>query len=1037
MKKFIAIALMLLSITTFAQTPAQEEMVRKEIEKRGLSESEVRSRMSAEGISIDSPEDAMRNQGKIKTILDEMEQEKKGSTTSQNTSTEISSDRSRMMERIEAEKRATEEEAERDQEEVMQTVNDRKIFGRSIFTDQPLGIFRTTDGARAPGNYILGAGDVIRVTIFGSSQTDLLLEVNSQGFIQPDGLPKIFVQGMELNAARNLIIQRLSSYYTFNTDQISVTIQTVRTINVNIFGEVERVGGFNVSALNTALNALSAAGGPTKIGSIRNIELISGKKRRILDVYSVMDNPGDMFQYDLQHNDIIYVPVAQKIVTLNGAVRRPMRYELKEGETLKDLIRFAGGLSRKAYPGILTVQRIEDGEEVIKEYNLNEAMNGGVAVSLQDGDVINIREISKSLERYVEIEGDGSMFYPGRYSLDQTKTLRGLLEKAELRTQAKTDVVFLKRISVLDGTPTLKVIDLDSLLVAGSDIDLQRRDVVKVFTQRRYAEVASISVEGAVRNPFDEEYHYDHRLSVEQALDYAGGLKPGADSKAFVYRRDLFDPLKEDVIAIDVIEETDFELRPGDRLNVYSQRRYMETDFISVMGNVREPFSRSFRSDHRMPLANALSISGGLKPTASESAYVFRRNMANPREINHIPVNLVSDWDFELQPGDRLMVYNQALRERIPQLSVQGEVTEPFTTAFEANMSLTQVLKMAGGVTEKGSRERVEVFRAIIEETQGVRFERIVLKVDEEMNVIEPANFNLQPFDQVVVRSIPQYYLDRSIQISGEVFYPGNYPLETGRYRLSDLIKKAGGLTEQADKDFANIMRAHEGRGPVGVSLRKAMNNQGNDSFDPVLFEDDVITIRRFENVFSINILATRLGLAKRLALKANMQKEIDANELQYTEAELQLLEQLKEPNLAPGQSTELLRQLNLEFINKIDDDKLRDQELETRNFIFRGKRSANWYIKNYAGGYARKADRGSVTVTLPSGQVTGTREYLWGLWRNYPDVVAGAEIALDYKPEKKPKPASEKPDWGSIGTGIAQAVISAVTLILLLQNVN
>jgi hypothetical protein len=167
------------------------------------------------------------------------------------------------------------------------------------------------------------------------------------------------------------------------------------------------------------------------------------------------------------------------------------------------------------------------------------------------------------------------------------------------------------------------------------------------------------------------------------------------------------------------------------------------------------------------------------------------------------------------------------------------------------------------------------------------------------------------------------------------------------------------------------------------------------------------------------------------------MQKEIDANEFQYTEAELQLLEELKKPNLAPGQSTELLRQLNLEFINKIDDDKLRDQELETRNFIFRGKRSANWYIKNYAGGYARKADRGSVTVTLPSGQVTGTREYLWGLWRNYPDVVAGAEIALDYKPEKKPKPASEKPDWGSIGTGISQAVISAVTLILLLQRVN
>lgn len=950
MKKFIAIALMLFSLTLSAQTPTQESMIREQIEKRGLTEAEVRSRLSAEGISIDSPEDAMKNQGKIKAILDEMEKEKKGgdnAKTSANNSTEVSSDRASMIEAIEAEKRTTENEAENAQKAVMKTVNDRKIFGRSIFTDQALEVFRTTDGARAPDNYILGAGDIIRVTIFGSSQEDLLLEINSQGFVQPSNLPKIFVQGMELSTARNLIIQRLSSYYTFNTNQISVTIQTVRTINVNIFGEVERVGGFNVSALNTALNALSAAGGPTEIGSVRNIELISGKKRRIIDVYAVMDNPSDMFQYDLQHNDIIYVPVAQKLVTLTGAVRRPMRYELKEGETLKDLIRFAGGLRSRAYPELVIIRSIDNGEETITEYNLREALESNSSIPLKDGDQISIREIEKELERYVEIEGDDALFYPGRYSLDQTPTLRSLLDKAELRSQAKTSSVFIERTRE-DEAKNLLVVNYDSLVKQNTDYGLQRLDVVRVFTEKRYA----------------------------------------------------------------------------------------ITDSITVAGDVRQPFSKSYRFDQRLSIANALAFAGGTKPTATQQAYVFRKNIENPEKITHIPVNLVGDWDFELQPGDRLMVYNEALRTRIPQLSVQGEVIEPFTTAFEPGISLTQVLKMAGGVTEKASRERVEVFRALIDETQGVRFERIILKVDEDMNVLQPTGFNLQPFDQVVVRSIPQYQMDRAVQISGEVFYPGTYPLESGRYRLSDLIKKAGGLTEQADKEFANIMRAHEGRGPIGVSLKKVMSNQGNDSFDPVLFEEDVITIRRFENVFSINILATRLGLAKRLAVKAN-QKEINPDELEYNEAELQLLDQLREPDLDPGTSTELLRQLNLEFINKLDSENFREQEIETRNFVFRGKRSANWYIKNYAGGYARKADRGSVTVTLPNGQVVGTREYFWGLWRNYPDVVAGSEIALDYKPEKKPKPASEKTDWGSLGTGISQAVISAVTLILLLRNVN
>lgn len=950
MKKIITLALLLFSLSLFAQITTQEDMARKEIEKRGLSETEVRSRLSAEGISLDSPEDAIKNQGKIKAILDEMEKEKKaGSAASQQSarSTEVPANRALMIERVEAEKRVTETEAERNQKEVMNTVDDRKIFGRSIFTDQPLEIFRTTDGARAPENYILGAGDIIRVTIFGPSQTDLLLEVNSQGFIQPAGLPKIFVQGMELSAARNLIIQRLSSYYTFNTNQISVTIQTVRTINVNIFGEVERVGGFNVSALNTALNALSAAGGPTEIGSIRNIELISGRKRRLIDVYAVMDNPGDMFQYDLQHNDIIYVPVAQKIVTLNGAVRRPMRYELKEAETLKDLIRFAGGLNVRAYPEIVTVQSIENGEEVIKEYNLREAMNGVVSVSLQDGDIINIRQISKTLERYVEIEGDGAIFYPGRYSLDQTPTLRSLVEKAELRSQAKTSSMFIERTRE-DEAKNMFVVNYDSLVKQNSDFDLQRLDVVRVFTEKRYS----------------------------------------------------------------------------------------ITDSIAVAGDVRQPFSKPYRFDQRLSIANALAFAGGTKPTATQQAYIFRKSIENPDKITHIPVHLVSDWDFELQPGDRLMVYNQALRERIPQLSVQGEVVEPFTTAFEPGISLTQVLKMAGGVTEKASRERIEVFRALIDETQGVSFDRIVLKVDEDMNVLQPAGFNLQPFDQVLVRSIPNYQMDRAVQISGQVFYPGTYPLESGRYRLSDLIKKAGGLLEQADKEFATIIRAHEGRGPIGVSLQKVLSNQGNDSFDPVLFEDDVITIRRFENVFSINILATRLGLAKRLAAQSKNLNEMDAT-YEYNEAELELLDQLRAPNLDPGRSAELLRQLNLQFLNKMDIDNNRELEIESRNFVYRGKRSANWYIKNYAGGYAPKADRGSVTVTLPNGQVKGTREYLWGLWRNYPDVVAGSEIALDYKPEKMPKPASEKTDWASLGSGIMQAVVSTLTLILFLQNVN
>ena len=136
-----------------------------------------------------------------------------------------------------------------------------RIYGHSVFTDQTLDVFRKTDGSQAPETYILGAGDEIRITIFGASQTDLQLRINNEGYIQPEGMSKIFLQGMSIAQARELLVNRLSTFFTFRADQLSLTVATARTVLVNIFGETRITGGFTVSALNSALNAISAAGG--------------------------------------------------------------------------------------------------------------------------------------------------------------------------------------------------------------------------------------------------------------------------------------------------------------------------------------------------------------------------------------------------------------------------------------------------------------------------------------------------------------------------------------------------------------------------------------------------------------------------------------------------------------------------------------------------------------------------------------------------------------------------------------------------------
>ena len=195
-----------------------------------------------------------------------------------------------------------------------------------MFNNKSLDLFRTTDGAEAPENYILGVGDEIRISIFGTSQTDIQQKILEDGSIQPSGLAKIFVKGLSLKQAKKIITKRLANYYDFRSDQLVIRIDGTRTLMVNIFGEVSTQGSFNVSALNSAFNALSASGGPTQFGSVREIQWIRSNKKTILDLYKFMKDPSVNADLSLENNDILFVPVAQKIVSISGAVKRPMKY---------------------------------------------------------------------------------------------------------------------------------------------------------------------------------------------------------------------------------------------------------------------------------------------------------------------------------------------------------------------------------------------------------------------------------------------------------------------------------------------------------------------------------------------------------------------------------------------------------------------------------------------------------------------------------------------------------------------------------------
>lgn len=882
MKRIITVfACILMSVTVFAQSANMLSMARAELSKRGLEENEVRERLMEEGIDVDAiqPTEYAAYQDRVMEILNKMQAEKEAQANTQGTRlndevplTEI------------GQTTPKEEEAEKALQEKTPAAADSLIYGHSLFTGNSMDVFRTTDGAQAPDTYVLGEGDEVHISIFGSSQTEIHQRIGADGSIQPTGSTKIFLKGMTLMQARSAIKAKLAQHYSFRPDQIAVTITTARTLSVSIYGEVATQGGFTLSALNTAFNALAAAGGPTQIGTVRNIQRSRSGKTERLDLYKYMTGAPGKVMYDLQNNDVLFVPVAQKVVRIEGAVNRPMRYEIIEGETLKDLIDYAGGLTWNAFRDFVQIERRQNGELKFIEYNLDNVVSGGQNVALENGDVVRIKSSDRPIENFVSITG--AVYYGGSFDIEKNSSLKGLIEKAKPSYSARTDYVFVKR--------------------------TRKDETVEVLTV-----------------PF-----------------------PGTNGNG------------------------DFKLEARDSVRVLELTNYRDIDTIAVAGLVREPFSLAFGLNDRMTVSQAVEYAGGLKPNVYPVAYIFRKDVTNPLRKEYIPVSLETEGDTLLQPGDSLNVYDNSTYSNIGELRISGAVKNPVNISFDPKVTVHDLISMAGGFTVGAAFDRVEVFRVNISKKDEVKFDLLTIAVDDDYNPVNKS-FQLQPYDHVVVRMTPNFSHGRTVEINGRVRYPGAYVLKDSKTQLSEVIKMAGGLLDDASP-YTALFRTYNNRGNIAIDLKQAMAHPGKTGFDPILMDGDVINVHRLENTVVIRELGTRMA--------------------QY-----------------------------------IPEDFSATQKL----LVYQGARSAGWYINQFAGGFIGTADRHSVTVTLPNYQSKSTKRFL-GIYF-YPTVEPGSTITvtIDKKKKEKQEKPKEKIDWERLASSSLSTLTSVTSMILLIERLN
>ncbi|MEM9984249.1 MAG: SLBB domain-containing protein, partial [Bacteroidota bacterium] len=304
-----------------------------------------------------------------------------------------------------------------------------KIFGHHLFDLDSDYDFSKEAGSLPPDEYIIGPGDIIAITVYGSSELFESLTVGDDGSVVRPYIGKVYVGGKSYGEARKVLS---SAYRSIVSSQASIEVRLTgdrRTINVNIIGEVRKPGGYQINAGMPAFNALFAAGGINEVGSVRNIQIRrNGKIVQTVDLYRYLIE-GEEEPVLLQNNDFIYVPIQYKTAEISGGIRRPMAYELLPGENLKSLIFFAGGLNFNAKQSKAQIARLEQEREVLIDFNLEEVLkNSDKDYAVGSGDRIIIERINLGAYNVVQVFGD--VEYPGTYQLNPADKVLNLINRA-------------------------------------------------------------------------------------------------------------------------------------------------------------------------------------------------------------------------------------------------------------------------------------------------------------------------------------------------------------------------------------------------------------------------------------------------------------------------------------------------------------------------------------------------------------------------------------------------------------------------------
>jgi protein involved in polysaccharide export with SLBB domain len=674
---------------------------------------------------------------------------------------------------------------------------DSLLFGSAIFFQKNRKLsFEPSLNQATPKNYILGPGDLLYVDIYGQSEKYYEASVNPEGFILLDNIGPIAVSGKTIEAAQEIIKNRVAGFYTGLSGAnpstfLQVTLGNVKTIKVHILNEVRLPGTFTLSAFSTVFNALYAAGGPTDQGTLRAIQLIrNNKKIAEIDVYDLLINGTANLDVQLQDQDVLLVNPFLARVKINGEVKRPLIFEVTPEDNLEDLLRYAGGYTDLAFKDRISISRITGNQRSISEVYQQQL---GL-FTLKGGDEITIGRV---LDRYSNrIQIKGAVFRQGTFALTEGLTLTQLIKNADgLKGDAYTQRASILRTKEDLSAEVLEV-NLQAVLNGSqTDVLLQREDVVRISSIYDVQNERYIQILGEVKRP--GTYAYAEGMTAEELILTAGGLQESANLKDIEIARRLEDSdagTLSDILSTTVNPDLSFNpnaipLKPFDQVIVRKRANFTMQRLVSVEGQVNSPGIFAIQTSVER-ISDLVRRAGGVNQFAySKGATLIRKTEFFNTESEQVrrQKNLEA-LRVVLKDDPNNAEAQEELLKRLFRDLPKEKVEEKDSIANDAKReSLDQIAAETPGLAVK------------IKETEAVaiNLEKILANPGSEEDLV---------LEEGDVLNVPK--LLQTVRMRGDVVYPTTLRHELGR-SFTYYINGAGGFDRRANRKQTYVVYAN------------------------------------------------------------------------------------------------------------------------------------------------------------------------------------------------------------------------------------